>query len=195
MLLPKGCNYEWECIAAGHFCMIEFEAALTHTTPFSFEVSNAERLLKQFSELEYKRISSSITEFESIATLYGILTHLLQNEGRRYLPSEKQQRIAPAVEYLAKHYTERIRNEELASLVGLSCVYFRRLFTEMMGTSPIDYLHSLRIKKAKEMLESDYGSVSDIAFSVGYPDIYDFSRSFKKHTGLSPIQYKKKTRT
>ncbi|MBO5199079.1 MAG: helix-turn-helix domain-containing protein [Lachnospiraceae bacterium] len=44
-----------------------------------------------------------------------------------------------------------------------SAFYFRKLFTEVLGTSPIAYVHELRIKKAKEMLKSDYGSITDAA--------------------------------
>ena len=58
-----------------------------------------------------------------------------------------------------------------------------------MGTSPISYVHELRIKKAKEMLKSDYGSITDIAQSLGYLNIYDFSRTFKKYVGISPSKY------
>ena len=47
-----------------------------------------------------------------------------------------------------------------------------------------------RIKKAKEMLETDYGNIGDIALSLGYKSIYDFSRAFKKRTSLSPSRYR-----
>ena len=58
-----------------------------------------------------------------------------------------------------------------------------------MGTSPIAYLHELRIKKAKDMLGSDYGTLSDVALSLGYTSLYDFSRDFKKRTGTAPSRY------
>ena len=44
-------------------------------------------------------------------------------------------------------------------------------------------------QQAKEMLRSDYGSLADVAFSLGYSNIYDFSRDFKKHTGVPPSKY------
>lgn len=49
----------------------------------------------------------------------------------------------------------------------------------------------MRIKKAKEMLKSDYGSITGIAESLGYLNIYDFSRNFKNHVGISPSEYTK----
>jgi YesN/AraC family two-component response regulator len=60
-----------------------------------------------------------------------------------------------------------------------------------MGISPISYVYELRIKKAKEMLKSDYSSIADIAQSLGYLSIYDFSKAFKKYTGVSPLKYAK----
>ena len=68
----------------------------------------------------------------------------------------------------------------------MSTVYFRKIFTEAMKTSPISYAKSVRLEKAKEMLKSDYTTLSDVAEAVGYTSIYNFSRDFKKHTGFSP---------
>lgn len=73
-------------------------------------------------------------------------------------------------------------------------VYFRKLFCEIYGTSPIKYVNNLRIKKAKEALGSDYSSISDIALMLGFNNIYEFSRAFKAHTGSSPTEYAKKIR-
>jgi len=77
----------------------------------------------------------------------------------------------------------------LAEMTGMSAVYFRKLFTEIMGISPIAYVHELRIRKAKEMLRSDHGTLTDVALSLGYANLYDFSRDFKRHTGVAPSQY------
>ena len=46
-----------------------------------------------------------------------------------------------------------------------------------------------KLEKAKEMLRSDYGSLSDLATSLGYSGLYDFSRDFKKHVGVAPSKY------
>ena len=80
-------------------------------------------------------------------------------------------------------------NDQLAALTGLSTVYFRKLFVRVTGVSPMTYARKLRISKAKEMLKSDYGTLSDIAQSLGYSSLYDFSRDFKTHVGVSPSKY------
>ena len=71
----------------------------------------------------------------------------------------------------------------------MSSVYFRKMFTQIMGGSPIAYVKQFRIEKAKEMLKSDYGTLTDIASMLGYASLYDFSRDFKKQTGVPPSKY------
>ncbi len=81
------------------------------------------------------------------------------------------------------------RHDQILLPKGLSTVYFRKLFTQVYHTSPISYVKQLRISKAKEMPRSDFGTVTAVAMSLGYANIYDFSRDFKKQTGLSPTVY------
>ncbi|MBE6600605.1 MAG: helix-turn-helix transcriptional regulator [Ruminococcaceae bacterium] len=190
VILPKGCFYDWQCTKSGHYSIIEFESESTFCEPLSFPVKNVETILKMFKDLEYKRnLRRSTVEIESICDTYSILLALIQAETARYIPTEKQQKIAPAIEYISQHYNENIKNDKLAAITGLSTVYFRKLFTGIMGVSPITYVHRFRIEKAKEMLKSDYGTLSYIARSLGYPSLYDFSRDFKKYTGTAPSKY------
>lgn len=189
-ILPKMCSYDWQCTRAGHFSIIEFESESVYMEPLIFPVKNGERILKKFKELEYIRNQKKPTmELESIKNLYSILLDLASSENERYMPMEKQQKIVAAVEYISQNYNKSITNDELAALTGLSTVYFRKLFTDIMGMSPIVYTRKLRIEKAKEMLKSDYGTLSDAAHALGYSSLYDFSRDFKKHTGVSPSKY------
>ena len=193
LILPKGCSYDWQCTRSGHFSIIEFESEPTFCEPISFSIKNGERILKMFKDLEYKRnLKSLVVDIESIRDTYSILLALMQAASERYMPTEKQRKITPALEYISQHYHENITNEKLATLVGTSTVYFRKLFTNVLGVSPIVYARNLRIEKAKEMLRSDYGTLSDVALSLGYPSLYDFSRDFKKHTGVAPSKYEGK---
>ena len=190
VILPKGCSYEWECTQAGHYAILEFESDMTHPEPLGFVIKNTEKIQKIFRELEYKRnLKQPMAELESIRDAYTVILMLQKAQRKAYYPSEKLQKIEPAMAYISQNYNKEITNDALAALTGLSTVYFRKLFTQIMGVSPIAYVHQLRIWKAKEMLKSDYGTLSDIAQSLGYPNLYDFSRTFKKHTGIAPSKY------
>ena len=190
VILPGGCTYEWQCKKSGHYSIMEFESDAIYSEPISLQIKSTDRILRMLKDLEAKRNSRKITTgLESIRDAYSILLTIIQAENERYLPSRKQELIEPAIEYISSHYTESITNDMLAEMTGLSNVYFRKLFTDICGVSPMVYIGQLRIQKAKEMLGSDYSTVSDIAQLLGYPSLYDFSRSFKKYTGISPSKY------
>lgn len=190
VILPKGSSYEWKCNKAGHFAVVEFDSDFKYDEILTFSISDGERFLKMIKNIEYKRnIKKHLYEQECIRDIYSLIIELSKPEEKRYLPEEKRKKIAPAIDYIAKNYTGQIKNETLSSVSGISEVYLRKLFSEIYGVSPMAYVKNLKIKKAKEMLESDFGSISDIAHSLGYSNIYDFSRDFKKQVGVSPTKY------
>ena len=191
VILPRACSYEWRCLRGGHYAVIEFDSPLSYDVIIVFPIKNGQKLLEAIKRLEAKRThADELTQLESIKDTYNILFMLIRAESKKYLPSQKKEKIDPALDYIAEHYTESIRNDELARITGLSTVYFRRLFSEVVGQPPIDYISSVRINKAKEMLESDFSSITDVAAALGYRNIYDFSRTFKKQVGLSPRAFK-----
>ena len=189
-LLPRGCAYEWKCTESGHYSVVEFESDLTYGEPITFPVRHGEKILKLMKELEYKmNIRSFTLKGEIIRDTYSIILTLLQSSSEKYVPNSKQQKLRPAIEYISQNYDKNITNDTLAQISEMSTVYFIKLFTEVMGTSPIAYARGLRIEKAKEILRSDYAALSDVAQALGYPNLYDFSRDFKKHTGIAPSRY------
>lgn len=98
--------------------------------------------------------------------------------------------LQPAIDYMTLNLADAtISNQDLATLCNVSVVYFRKLFDRLYGVSPIKYLRMLRIEKAKELLVSDYLSISDIASMTGFNTIFTFSRAFKNEVGLSPKNY------
>jgi len=192
ILLPKGSSYEWVCKKAGRFFTVEFSCDLSSDEIMSFPISSNEKIIKAFKQLEYTLITKNrFYKVEAIKLTYDIILNLLSSSAKSYMPKDKRDKIQVALNFMAENYYTNITNDSLAALTPFSTVYFRKLFTEMTGLSPMVYLRTIRINKAKQMLKSDYGSISDIAVSLGYSNIYEFSRTFKKHTGLSPTEYLK----
>ena len=191
MLLPKGCSYEWKCTRTGHYTSIEFECVCELAEPIVFTLQNSEKIAKMIKELEQKRnLKSPTVEMESIRDVYSILIELMRTREDHYVPARKQMVIDPVLEYISHNYRSEISNDTLAEIAGVSTVYFRKLFTALMGVSPIAYARRVRIEKAKELLHSDYSTLTDVALSLGYANLYDFSRDFKKHIGISPSKYR-----
>ena len=190
VILPRGCSYEWQCTAAGHFAIMEFDCDAKHREPVSFKVRNSDAIMKLFKNMEHRRnLKAPLSELETIRDAYSIILATAQGEADKYIPSHKQQKIAPVIDYISANYNKPITNKVLSEISGMSTVYMRKLFTEIMGMPPISYARKLRIEKAKEMLKSDYGTLSDLALALGYSGLYDFSRDFKKHTGYPPSKY------
>lgn len=195
VFLPKGSSYEWKCTQAGHYTIVEFDTDLTYDSVIGFSISDGERLRVRLRELELCSLQQPrFWQLRAIGEVSGMLLSLFCSSvpSHSYFPTQKLERISPAVAHMTAHYNEQISNEQLAEMCGVSTVYFRKLFTAAYGISPIRYLGRLRIQKAMEMLKSDYGTLAGVATSVGYPNVYHFSKMFRAEVGISPGAYAKK---
>lgn len=97
-----------------------------------------------------------------------------------------------ALDYLHMNYQSSITIQELTTLLGISQPYLFRIFKNATGKSPKTYLGDYRLMQAKQLLEKTSMSVTEIANSVGYPDVLAFSRFFTAREGLSPRSYRQK---
>ena len=103
--------------------------------------------------------------------------------------------IERAVHYFSEHYNKPISIEQYAQEHLMSVNWFIHSFKEVMKMPPMQYIMSLRIAAAKGYLESSDKSINEIANIVGYDNALYFSRLFKKHTGLTPTEYKKQSKS
>ncbi len=82
--------------------------------------------------------------------------------------------------------------DALAAQFGMSADRFRRVFRENVGLSPLAFLAGAKTDKIKALLRENRYSLTEIAALTGFSDLNYFSRFFKKHTGLSASEYRKK---
>jgi AraC family transcriptional regulator, transcriptional activator FtrA len=82
--------------------------------------------------------------------------------------------------------------ESMASAAGMSTRSFQRLFTEMTGMAPADWLAQERVITARTLLETTHQSLEEVAFSVGFGSLETFRHQFSKRTGLAPASYRKR---
>jgi len=98
--------------------------------------------------------------------------------------------IHEAEEWINSHAFEDINFEGLAKEMGMSSRHLIRRFKAATGAPPLGYLQKLRIATSKRLLEEDFRSIQDISRAVGYDDIAFFRTIFKRHTGMSPRDYR-----
>ncbi|WP_246578229.1 helix-turn-helix domain-containing protein [Clostridium frigoris] len=99
-----------------------------------------------------------------------------------------------AIKYLNKEAYSPIKIKELSTSLGLSSVQFTRRFHKCIGTTPIEYITSLRLKRAQIFLLRTNDTVDCIASKCGYDNGFYFSRVFMKNLEITPSNYRKKYR-
>ncbi len=100
--------------------------------------------------------------------------------------------IRDCQEWLAAEYGHSDAVGRMVTRSGLPRRTFDRRFRAATGHSPTDYMQSLRIEEAKQLLEMEELKVEAIAVEVGYADVRAFRRLFSKMTGLSPAEYRRR---
>jgi transcriptional regulator GlxA family with amidase domain len=99
-------------------------------------------------------------------------------------------RIREAIALMEKQLHIEVSLDDLALSVNLSASRFRHLFKSETSVSPMQYLASLRMLKAKELIETSFLSVKQVRSSIGVHDKKHFSSLFKKNYGLTPAEYR-----
>lgn len=100
--------------------------------------------------------------------------------------------LAPALDYIEKNYMHQFTVEDLATMCHLSETHFRRVFTSVIGSSPLDFITYTRIMAACNLLRSTEDSILEISEMVGFRSISSFNRSFQKFLGQAPREYRNK---
>ena len=99
--------------------------------------------------------------------------------------------IKSSLEFIRKHYQEKIYIRDLAGNASMNEQYFCRFFKKILGKSPITYINEYRIKQAIILLQTTDSPVMDICLDCGFNNLGNFLREFKKDTGFTPLQYRK----
>lgn len=126
-----------------------------------------------------------------------ILSELIQHHQRsiseqRY--AEHFPRIEYAATYMMKNYSRKITIDELAGFAISANIISSCIFQCVTGDTPYTFLTLCRLKQAKKLLLESNASVGEIACIVGYPDVKNFIAAFKKHVGVTPLQFRKTPR-
>lgn len=108
---------------------------------------------------------------------------------------EKSQIIQKAKQYIHENLEKKIMLQDVADVACVSPGYLSSLFKRIRGQSLVDYINQCKIEKAKELMDEGKQRINEIAYELGFENIYYFSKVFKRMTGIPPTQYLKARET
>jgi len=103
-------------------------------------------------------------------------------------------RLSAVAEYVGAHLTDRITLAAASQVAGLERKYFSVYFRSKVGISFSEWLHSLRVTRAKELMEVRDASIPRLAYASGFHDVRTFERAFKRFVGMPPATYRASVR-
>ena len=154
----------------------------------------AHSLHVDFRKIEQRDLVETLYSMVNTKELFDYIKKLifeLRKQASNSTKSKANDVLDEATAFLVQNYADPMMNMDmLCDHLGVSVSYLSTLFKKMLSTTFNKYLISLRIEKAKELLKYSNDKVYEIATQVGYNDVYYFSYSFKKATGLTPKDYR-----
>jgi AraC-like DNA-binding protein len=118
--------------------------------------------------------------------------------GRKQRPVKARplhrRRAVEAAHWLDAHAHESVDLERTAKEAGLSAFHFLRVFNQVLGVTPHQYLVRARLRRAAQLLVADTRPITDIAFDVGFADLSNFVRTFHRAAGMAPREFRQTAR-
>lgn len=192
--LPKGCSYYVECTQRGYCACINFQLKedFAAAEPFCQPVTDPEAV-----ERIYRLSLSAWMSQQKWSTarirscLYELQSMLIAQNDSPYYSSKHMEEIDATVRYIHEHYTtEDISVEKLVSMTDIGASYYRQLFKNKYGTTPVKYIQNLRIGYAKHLIQNSFCTVDSAAMMSGFSSSAYFCRQFRQLTGLTPGEYR-----
>jgi two-component system response regulator YesN len=153
---------------------------------YKFTIEDGETFFEDFNR--------DVNNYGSINTLFSYLSNTIVLSLEKVIKDKRLMDTKPireAKQYIQDNYQLSITLEEVSTKIGFNSTYFCSLFKKDTGSTFLEYLSDIRINKAKELLKETNFSIAVICEQVGYSDVKHFTKTFIKHAGLKPNEYRK----
>ena len=191
VFLPRGLTYLNECLEEAESYVFNFQTLKSDHRPMQLSPVSERVVGDAYEHIRDRMFSedfeSSLSVFEE---MYALAKRLLKG-------CEGESRVHPvitrATDFMRK-YCDRptLTVGEVAKHCYISEVYLRKLFERELKTSPFRKLTDIRMEKARTLIE-EKRPLKEVAADVGYSDVFQFSRAYKRHFGHPPSSKKQKT--
>lgn len=166
-------------------------------TAFATEFVSRKPLTPRISGEDFSYLLERLVYFRrkgSLSTAFGYLNAII-GEFLERVPMEKDDRgvenvAVRVLEYCGEHFTENITVKSVSEALYVSQSYISKIFSEKLRYGFREYVNSLRIQKAKSLLEHSDKSIVEIMLDCGFQNQSSFNRVFRQACGLSPREYR-----
>ena len=145
-------------------------------------------------ELEHKGVNYQLSVKGLVLALFMKLMRIHSaNKGTELTNKDIHENaivISPALDYIKENYMMNFSMEELADMCHLSQTHFRRVFHEIMNTSPLNYLNTTRILQSCILLRTTEESILSISERVGFRSVSSYNRHFSEIMGTQPSEWR-----
>ena len=166
---------------------------LTRSRPMT-SLSNSNAVRRQFNSL-LQRLERGYSDHSllEMSRFFVSLTSLLHVDAGSIKEIGQREKIEAAMDQMRQTLSNPLTLTQYARGVGFSVSQFSDLFKRHYGTSPMAYFSELRMQRARELLSFTKITVKEIAAELGFDDPLYFSRAFKKISGISPRDYRRRS--
>ncbi len=184
--------------AAGNLTEILLESLNRSYYVIQLSLKEQQTVENIFSEM-FQEADEQQTGFE--VCLQGLLMRLLvfilryieeTDENAFVSDSPKHEKVSEIVKYINAHYLEELYIPGIAGLFYISPYYLSRIFKETTGFTMLEYINTLRVKAAQQLLTDKKIKVIDVAEKTGFGSVSQFNRIFRQVSGFSPLSYRRK---
>ncbi len=142
--------------------------------------------------LSCMRSERRLNEGQASAMIYDMLMKLLEHSGASGAGGIGNPVVDRAIAYIQTHLTEKLTVDEIAASTGYSASYFSHMFAEETGMSPYQFVVKSRVEQAQQLLKTTRMTIQEIAFQCGFNSAANFCYTFRRMTGTSPQEYRKR---
>ncbi len=184
VFLPRGLSYLNECLETAESYVLNFQTAASYPVPIPLSPISEGEARGLYERIHAKSFSGSLENTLAIfSDLYALAHRLLQgcSDVSQVHPALKR-----AMDFMRQYcHSASLTVGDVARHCYVSEVYLRKLFERELHTSPFRRLTELRMEKAKLLIE-EKRPLKEVAAGVGYSDVFQFSRAYKRHFGHPP---------
>lgn len=172
-----------------YYFLMEFTATIKNYLEKINSNYTQNPIISSMRQLEFQHSIHDRTQIKNY--IANILTHVIQF--RNQTKSKNYPLIEKAKVFIQEHFADsQLSLQQIAKIVNISPSYFSHIFSQEEGQTIKEYITSMRIEKAKELLITTNEKTYEIALKVGYSDSHYFCHMFKKVTGMTTREFKRK---